>query len=144
MKTFPINLCRRELSTFPPSPAKDSLFLCDELVQDYPAEIFGFEVNLQHHSRSGLEMDPGWAGSASRAAQDSLNPQPGWQSQLRVSQGGHLRNDLGNQLSACVSPSVPGGGCCSSHWIRTPLAQTSSVGFWPALPALFSGRFLAP
>lgn len=75
MKTFPINLCRRELSTFPLSPAKDAVFLCDELVRDYPAEIFSVEVNLYHFSRSGLAMDIGWAGSASRAVQDPCNPQ---------------------------------------------------------------------
>lgn len=75
MKTFPINLCRRELSTFPLSPAKDAVFLCDELVKDYPAEMFGFEVNPQHYSRIGLEMDLGWAGRASRAVQDTeCNP----------------------------------------------------------------------
>lgn len=42
IKTFPINLCRKELSTFPLSSAKDAVFLCDELVKDYPAEMFGF------------------------------------------------------------------------------------------------------
>lgn len=59
MKTFPINLCRRELSTFPPSPAKDAVFLCDELVKDYPAEVFHFQVNLQNYSRSWFERDIG-------------------------------------------------------------------------------------
>lgn len=155
MKTFPINLCRRELSTFPLSPAKDAVFLCDELVRDYPAEIFSVEVNLYHFSRSGLAMDIGWAGSASRAVQDPCNPQmlildgkasPECPEERTSKEWLRESADSPSELLLCSW-----GGWCSSHpphCIRTLLAQTINMGFWPGLKlwkvGTFPGRFLAP